>query len=276
MRTLNQILQTEKPEVVKAAMAKAEKMMSKVTNLPAVSSENNAMLSMIERVCLDQNADISKLEKMLDMQERILNRNAEQAFASDFAAMQSELPRIARNGKIEIKDKTSGRVTQSTPFAKLEDINDAIKPIMQKYGFGVSFSIDQSNALITVTAKLLHRLGHSEKTSISLPLDNSGSKNSVQANGSSVSYGKRYAICALLNISTGDDVDGNIPQAEPQQKTVGEDEIKHLLNAAVVAGVDEAYICKKAQVNNLSEILLVRYASAMNHLKRLAEKGGAK
>lgn len=174
--------------------------------------ETTALMSMIERVCLDREADITKLEKMLDMQERILNRNAEQAFAADFAAMQCELPRIARNGKIEIKK--DGRTIQSTAFAKLEDINDGIRPTLQKYGFGVSFTIDQAGGLITVTAKLLHRLGHSEKTAISLPIDTSGSKNNVQGNGSTVSYGKRYAICALLNISTGDDVDGNEPEPD--------------------------------------------------------------
>jgi hypothetical protein len=184
--------------------------------MPAVSAETSALLSMIERVCLDPSADIDKLSKMLDMQERVLNRNAEQAFAADFAAMQSELPRIARNGVITMKDKSTGKVIQSTPFAKLEDINDGVRPTLQKYGFGVSFTIDQAGGLITVTAKLLHRLGHSEKTSISLPIDTSGSKNNVQGNGSTVSYGKRYAICALLNISTGDDTDGNLP---PEIKT---------------------------------------------------------
>lgn len=187
----------------------------KQEQLPAVSAEHTALLSMIERVCTDPSADISKLEKMLDMQERILNRNAEQAFAADFAAMQCELPRIARNGKIEIKK--DGRIIQSTAFAKLEDINDGIRPTLQKYGFGVSFSVEQGQGGITVTAKLLHRLGHSEKTSITLPIDNSGSKNSVQGNGSTISYGKRYSICALLNISTGDDTDGNIPQQQRQE-----------------------------------------------------------
>jgi len=45
---------------------------------------------------------------------------------------------------------------------------------------------------------------------MTLPLDNSGSKNAVQAVGSSVSYGKRYVMAALLNITTrGEDDDGN-------------------------------------------------------------------
>ena len=43
-----------------------------------------------------------------------------------------------------------------------------------------------------------------------LPADTSGSKNVVQAIGSSVSYGKRYTMQALLNITSGgEDDDGH-------------------------------------------------------------------
>jgi len=230
--------------------------------MPAVSAETNALLSMIERVCLDPTADIDKLSKMLDMQERVLNRNAEQAFAADFAAMQSELPRIARNGKIEIKK--DGRLIQSTAFAKLEDINDGVRPTLQKYGFGVSFTIDQAGGLITVTAKLLHRLGHSEKTSISLPIDTSGSKNNVQGNGSTVSYGKRYAICALLNISTGDDVDGHLPPAanEPEAAQVEyltEDDVFEVIELLAKNGITKEKFLSAAGVQSIQMIHKTRF-----------------
>ena len=208
----------------------------KRSNAPMVSNESNALLVMIERLVLNPDADIDKLSKMLDLQERVLNRNTEQAFAADFAAMQSELPRVARNGKIEIKDRNSGRITQSTPFAKLEDINDGIRPVLQKYGFGVSFSIDQNPSGINVTAKLLHRLGHSEKTSLTLPIDTSGSKNNVQGNGSTISYGKRYTMCAILNISTGDDVDGNEPPQEPQEQIPPTQKQKEPISDSRLAG----------------------------------------
>lgn len=43
-----------------------------------------------------------------------------------------------------------------------------------------------------------------------LPADVSGNKNAVQAFGSSTSYGKRYVLCALLNITTrGQDDNGH-------------------------------------------------------------------
>ncbi|MNO71030.1 ERF superfamily protein [compost metagenome] len=72
---------------------------------------------------------------------------------------------------------------------------------------------------MSVTGILMHRAGHREQTTMLLPLDTSGSKNAVQALGSSVSYGKRYVLCALLNITTrGEDDDGNA--AVPPKKLV--------------------------------------------------------
>lgn len=187
--------------------------------LPAVSSETQAIMQMIERVVLNPEADMDKLDKMLDMQERILNRNAKQAFTADLAAMQSELPLVGKAGEGHNKAK----------YAKLEDINEAIRPTLQKYGFAVTFRTKQTDKTLTVIAILSHRLGHSEDTDLILPLDTSGSKNAVQAVGSTISYGKRYALCALLNISTGDDTDGNLPPPKQESIYITEDDVFEIL-----------------------------------------------
>lgn len=194
------------------------------SNVPAVSTEMQAVMSMIERVVLNPDADMAKLEKMLDLQERILNRNASQAFTADLAAMQAELPLVGKAGEGHNKAK----------YAKLEDINEAIRPTLQKYGFAVTFRTKQTEKNLTVVAILSHKQGHSESTDLILPLDTSGSKNAVQAIGSTVSYGKRYALCALLNISTGDDTDGNLPKESPK------------LNADQVRRVREKFAEKSA------------------------------
>lgn len=190
---------------------------------PAVSSESQAILQMIERVVLNPEADMEKLSKMLDLQERILNRNAKQAFTADLAAMQAELPLVGKHGEGHNKAK----------YALLEDINEAIRPTLQKYGFAVTFRVKQQPGMATITAILSHRIGHSEETDLILPLDTSGSKNAVQAVGSTLSYGKRYALCALLNISTGDDTDGNLP---PQQSLAPPAKIKEAISDSRLAG----------------------------------------
>lgn len=162
------------------------------------TTPETALVTMIERVALSPDADIMKLEKMLDMQERVLDRQSKQAFAADMAAMQADLPIIAETSK-----------GHNNNYAKFDSIIAKVRPIMQAYGFAVAFEVDQSqDKLIKVTAKVTHKEGHSESTSIALPADSGGSKNAVQAIGSTVSYGKRYTFCALLNIATGEDDDG--------------------------------------------------------------------
>ena len=191
------------------------------------SSDSTALMSMIERVCLSPDADIAKLEKMLDMQERVLDRNARQAFTADLASMQIELPRIAENGKGH----------NSAKYALLEDINDAVRPVLNKLGFAVTFSIDQTDRNVTVVARLSHKMGFSEETRLSLPLDTSGNKNPVQAAGSTISYGKRYAICALLNISTGEDCDGGLP-VQNQQRAIAKSLITEERLTAAIAKIN--------------------------------------
>jgi hypothetical protein len=167
---------------------------------PVAISESATILSVIQRAAADPQCDIEKMERLMAMHERMQDRSAQAEFSKAMAEMQCEIPSIAERGK--------GHGT--IKYATLEDINDIMKPIMQKYGFAISFKVVHANTGVSVTGILMHRAGHREETTMMLPSDTSGSKNAVQAVGSSTSYGKRYVMCALLNITTrGEDDDGH-------------------------------------------------------------------
>lgn len=177
------------------------------TARPAPVSESAAIIQVIERAAMNPNVDIDKMERLLQMQERIMERQARAAYAADFAIMQPELPEVPEHGK------GHGGIT----YALWEDVNDLIKPVLARHGFGISFKTGRNGPGIVVTAILTHRDGHSEETTMELPVDTSGSKNAVQAIGSSTSYGKRYAASALLNLtSRKEDDDGK--NAVPTEK----------------------------------------------------------
>jgi len=160
--------------------------------------ESTAIIQVIERAALNPDVDIDKMERLLQMQERVLDRQALMAYSAAMAAMQTELPSIAERGQ-----------GNNGNYATLEDIVDTVRPILQRHGFAVSFRIQTQERGIQVTGVLMHREGHREETSMLLPADASGNKNAVQAFGSSTSYGKRYVLCALLNITTrGQDDNG--------------------------------------------------------------------
>jgi hypothetical protein len=163
-----------------------------------------ALVDVIGRAAADPNVDIEKMERLLAMHERIVERDAKAQYADALSRLQPSLPLISERGGI--KDK-HGNV--QSRYALWEDIVRIVTPLLAAEGFSLSFRTKSDEKSVTVTGVLLHRAGHSEETSLTLPMDTSGSKNNVQGVGSSTSYGKRYTAAALLNLRTGEvDDDG--------------------------------------------------------------------
>jgi len=183
---------------------------------PLAVQGDMTMLNLIAAAATNPNVDVAKMSALLDMGERVERRQAEAEFNQAFIRLQSRLPRITRKGALEYptdKNKPDGPKRKIASFARWEDIDAAIRPLLEEEGFALSFNTvprpGDGGGLI-VTAILRHTGGHSQETSIPVPLDSSGGKNNLQGYGSSLSYGKRYAATAALNIITeGEDDDGH-------------------------------------------------------------------
>ncbi|CAI8807463.1 Single-stranded DNA-binding protein [Pseudomonas chlororaphis] len=183
-----------------------------VERVPAVQTESATIMSIIQQVAMNPAADIDKMERLMVMHRQHQALMAQQAFDTALASMQQELPVVRERGAIRDKLKN----VQST-YALWEDINEELKPVLAKHGFALSFRIPRNERGVEVEGVLSHREGHRESTSILLPVDTTGSKNSVQAVASSVSYGKRYTAGALLNFTTtGEDDDGQGADQKPK------------------------------------------------------------
>ena len=73
---------------------------------------------------------------------------------------------------------------------------------------------------ISVTCVLTHEMGHSEETTLKASPDTSGSKNSIQAIGSTVTYLERYTLLAAVGLAAaGMDNDGRAADEEQKPKT---------------------------------------------------------
>lgn len=179
----------------------------------------NSMISLIAQLAANPRVNADKMEKLLNMQERIVNQQADQAFSQAMARLQSKLPRITKKGKIAFTDKKG--VERDTPYAKYEHIEAAIRSLYNAEGFATSFDTDTvAEGKIMVTLTVSHE-GGAKRISKSPPmaLDTSGSKNNLQAMGSTISYGKRYTLINAFNIVTeGEDDDGTAGGGKPGDK----------------------------------------------------------
>lgn len=169
---------------------------------------SDAMIQVIERAALNPDVDIDKMERLLDMQERIFSKNAEMEYNRAMSEVQKETPRIKREAE------NSQTISK---YAKLEDINKQLTPIYTAHGFALSFGTDNSDkeGWVRTTCKVSHTAGHSRDFFVDLPIDDQGAKGSVNKTkvhgaGSTMSYSRRYLTVLIFNISlTDEDNDGN-------------------------------------------------------------------
>ena len=209
------------------------------------------VMSTIASIAANPTVDVDKMLRLLEMQERMMAKQAEIAFNEAMTRLQPKLPVITKRGKIEFKGAIQSK------FARYEDIDELIRPLLSAEGFSVSFDQLKGGEY---SCKLSHGGGHSETKTLTLPADTSGSKNSIQAIGSTVSYAKRYLVGMHLNIITkGEDNDGHsvdlIGEREQQQILdlfaaceMGEESKKRFFE---VAGVDKVGQIKMNQYQGL-------------------------
>lgn len=170
-------------------------------------------VSLFERLAMDPNVPVEKLEKLIELQERIMRFNAQAAFNAAFSKMHPEIPTIDEHGRIEVRGQL-----RST-YAPLEDIHDVIKPILAKHGFAIRHRTEwpTDKAVIRIVGILSHEAGHSEESTFEAPADKSEYRSDIQSMGSTVSYGRRYTTLDLLNIATRKaDNDGQRQQPAPE------------------------------------------------------------
>jgi hypothetical protein len=162
----------------------------------ALAPASVGVMGIIERLASNPDFDTAKLEKLIELHERTQANVARSEFFAAFAQMQAEIPAIERKG----------RGDKGARYAKDEDIQAALRPILQRHGFMLSFATAfVDGGKVSITGKLAHRAGHVETSEFVSAADTSGSKNAIQALGSTQTYGKRYTTIALLNITGTDE-----------------------------------------------------------------------
>ena len=230
------------------------------SDTPAAVAETGSMISMIERVALNPDVDVETLERMLAMQEKVLNRQAEQGGLFGKEEIDSIIPAI--------KKDRENKQTNST-YANLDSLNKVIKPLYTKEGFSLSFGTDGEVLpnTVRITCIVSHIGGHSRNYTYDAPIDDKGIKGSVNktpthARGSAVTYGQRYLTKMIFNLTlTDEDDDGNSADTSPTE-LLSDNQVRELEGIIDENGIDKAAFLKWAKVVTLGEIEAAGFESA--------------
>ena len=244
---------------------------------PEPVTPGDAFLAMIERAARDPQVDIDKMERLFAMRERMQAQEAKAAYLKALADLQPKLPVIGKRGIINKNEKddrgnkTGGQVAM-TKYAKWEDVVEGITPVLAAHGFSLSFRVAQPTLdRIIVSGVLGHRDGHTEETSISLPIDATGAKNNVQGWGSSVSYGKRYTAFALLNISAREEDDDG-KAAGTAADFITDAQCSTILDRIAETEADIAKFCAYFKIDGVAKLPAREFGTAMSMLSQKANR----
>ena len=223
------------------------------------------MLDVIQRAATDPTVDIDKMERLLAMRERYDAEQRKTAFLAALSALEAELPQIAKSGTILDRE---GNVRNR--FAKMEDVDAAIRPLCKEHGFAFSFdSMVPVAGNITYTCTMSHREGHSETKQITLPIDKGGGRSDVQSVGSTTSYARRYLLGMHLHLVTRDEDDDGAGGRGPITAEQAE-----LLRALMTdTKTNEAKFLNWLAAPSIEEVPAANFARAM---RALEEKGRGK
>lgn len=186
------------------------------SSLPVMAQPHMRLIE----IAVNNGADITQLEKLMDLKERYEANQAKKEFNAAMSKFQAMLPVIEKLG---IVDYTTSKGRTFYQYAKIEDIAKAIQPALKETGLSYRFTQSQDNGIITVRCIVTHQSGHSEYSELVSSPDISGGKDQLKSIASAISYLRRYTLTGILGIVVGgEDDDGDSVQYDnqDQQKVV--------------------------------------------------------
>ena len=219
------------------------------------------------QIAVSQGADIAKLEKLMELQERWEANEARKAYALAMAAFKAEDLTIRKNKRVHF---ASQKGTTDYKHATLDNVVAVVAAGLAKHGLMHTWRTEQTNGKIRVTCIITHEKGHCEETSLECGADDSGNKNSIQAIGSAVSYLQRYTLLAATGTATGEDDDAQATGKAVAKIT--ENQARDLETLVSDTKSDRAAFFRFFKIEKFEDMAKSDYPKAIDLLKK---KGGA-
>jgi hypothetical protein len=164
-----------------------------------------AIMALISRFATDQSLDVAKLDHLLAVKERWEKEEARKAFVIALNNFKADPPDVFKDKKVSFE---TGKGKTEYTHASLDKVSSILGASGAVHGLSHRWETAQgADGRVGVTCILTHIGGHSERVTLTAPADSSGSKNSIQAIASTVSYLERYTVMAAYGVASHDQED---------------------------------------------------------------------
>jgi len=172
-----------------------------VTNVgSAIPMQSNGQPDLLAMFIQSGNTDVESLKELMALKKEYEANEAKKQYVVAMNNFRKACPAV-----------TKTKSGHNCKYAGLAESIDQIKDIMADNGISHRWTTGKdSDGYVLVTCIVAHIGGHEESVTLTGEPDTSGSKNSIQAVGSTVSYLQRYTLFAALGLASSDeDTDGH-------------------------------------------------------------------
>jgi hypothetical protein len=194
--------------------------MTQLATLPTneLATVQPSILGIIDNA-VEKGVGPDALAKMWETYREMEAYNARKAFAMAMARFGASCPPVQRRTRSDQFQTTRRDGTRAARmYASLEDISAAIRAPLAENGLSFRWTdMNVKDGVMTVTCIVSHQGGHSESSSVSLPvvLDVGKGANEAQKAGIIQTYAMRYSLIQALGLTSCDeDTDGSDDPAE--------------------------------------------------------------
>ncbi len=232
-------------------------------------SVSASQVATLMHLAVEKGMGVDVLERLFALDKEISQRNARAAFFQALARFRAECPPIRKTRENSQFTVTRDGVKRPSKYAALEDIDPVAGPVASACGLVWTWDTRLDEAHMHVTCRLLHVLGHSESSTVSMPYESKAGASPQQKYGSTQTYGMRYSLIAALGLTTADeDTDGSPAiGSDPDVITPEQEATLNALGREVNA--NEARFLKLFKIKAISELPANRYAEAVTVLEQM-------
>lgn len=176
-----------------------------------------ALIEAIARAASDPTIDVTKMQQLYDMHERMKAKQDEAEFNGAMSRVQANMGRISTDA---VNSQTRSQ------YATYGQMDKALRPIYTREGLSLSFGTeDAPDGFVGVVCYVSHPAGHTRTYRAQVPADGKGARGNdvmtkVHAFGAGTSYGMRYLLKMIFNVAIGeDDTDGNLPTLNEKDRS---------------------------------------------------------
>lgn len=125
--------------------------------------------------------------------------------------------------QLELKNPEKNVDGYNYKYSDLASIIEQTKPVLEKNGLAVvQLACDDGNGRVGVETVLMHESGETLTSKLTLPIPDMKGSTVTQQAGAAITYARRYALSAILNITSEEDTDASNKKSASQETSTNQ------------------------------------------------------